>query len=97
MGGTNPTDKRELGQAHGGIIPMGIATILCLAILLSLLFIISISFAFMGSDGDEPYFKTILNSVAENSPGVYLFNQPTSPSRELMYLFDLDCPTRRKR
>lgn len=51
---------------------MGITAILCLAISLSLIFIITISFAFMGSDGDEPYFKKILNSAAENNPGVYL-------------------------
>ena len=72
MGGTHPTNKRRLGQAYGGIIPMGITAILCLAISLSLIFIITISSAFMGSDGDEPYFKKILNSAAENNPGVYL-------------------------
>lgn len=81
MGGTNPMNKRRTGQAHGGIVPMGISTILCLAISLSLFFITAISFAFMGSDGDEPYFKKTLNSVAQNNPGVHPSNQQILSSR----------------
>jgi hypothetical protein len=55
---------------HGGIIPLQTSTILFLAITFSLLFIVSISFAFMGDGGDEPYFKKTLNAVAQDSPGV---------------------------
>lgn len=68
-GRTNPKNGARLA-GHGGIIPLRITTILMLAVTLSLFFILSVCFAFMGYDGDEPYFKQTLNSVAQNNPGV---------------------------
>lgn len=52
------------------VIPLRGSTIVTLAIMASLFFIISISFAFLGADVEDPYFKTTLNKVAESSPGV---------------------------
>lgn len=68
MGGTHPKPLILAGRA--GVIPMRITTILTLAIILSCLFIMSISFAFLGEDDDEPHFKQLLGGVAQNSPGV---------------------------
>lgn len=75
MGSTNPKDdgKKQRLLGHAGIIPMGISTVIMLAVTLSLFFILSICFAFMGSDGDEPHFKKTLNDVAKNHPGVSCF------------------------
>jgi hypothetical protein len=72
MGSTTPYDhsKRPRLVGHGGIIPLRITTILTLSVIFSFFFILVISFAFMGDDGDEPYFKKTLNSIAQNSPGV---------------------------
>jgi hypothetical protein len=47
---------------------------LALAIMSSLLFITSISFAFFGADADEPFFKHMLNGIVETTPGVSLIN-----------------------
>jgi uncharacterized BrkB/YihY/UPF0761 family membrane protein len=71
MGSTTPgsSSKRPL-VGHGGVIPLRISTILSLSICFSLFFILAISFAFMGHDGDEPYFKKTLSNAAQNSPGV---------------------------
>ena len=68
-GRTTPRKDARLA-GHGGIIPLRIGTVLVLAATFSLLFILSICFAFIGDGGDEPYFKQTLNSVAQNSPGV---------------------------
>jgi hypothetical protein len=72
MGSTTPYDhnKRPHLIGHGGIIPLRITTILTLSVVFSFFFILVISFAFMGDDGDEPFFKKTLNDVAQNSPGV---------------------------
>ena len=51
---------------------MRVTTLLALGISLSLFFIMAISFAFLGEEGDEPYFKSVLTDVAQNSPGVSL-------------------------
>lgn len=52
------------------VVPLRGSTIVTLAILASLSFIICISFAFIGSDTDVPLFMQTLNIVAETSPGV---------------------------
>ncbi|KAF8967150.1 hypothetical protein BDZ97DRAFT_1656756 [Flammula alnicola] len=57
------------------VIPLRGSTIVTLAVISSLFFIISISFAFVGSDADEPFFKKTLNTVAETSPGVVLVGE----------------------
>ncbi|KAF8195564.1 hypothetical protein BJ912DRAFT_1021254 [Pholiota molesta] len=57
------------------VVPLRGSTIVTLAILASLLFIICISFAFIGSDADAPLFMQTLNTVAEKSPGVVLIGE----------------------
>ncbi|KAF7979664.1 hypothetical protein HWV62_41651 [Athelia sp. TMB] len=73
MGSTTP--KRSLARGNGGIIPMRVTTLLALGISLSLFFIMAISFAFLGEEGDEPYFKSVLTDVAQNSPGIVLLGE----------------------
>jgi hypothetical protein len=72
MGSTTPSDHRKRPRliGHGGVIPLRISTILTLCIFFSLLFILVISLAFLGEDGDVPYFKKTLDDVAQNTPGV---------------------------
>jgi hypothetical protein len=74
MGSTTPSDHRKRPRliGHGGVIPLQISTILTLCVFFSLLFILVISFAFLGEDGDAPYFKKTLDDVAQNSPGVLI-------------------------
>jgi len=54
------------------VIPLRGGTIIVLAMIASLFFIMSLSFAFIGADAGEPYFKRMLDTVAETSPGVHL-------------------------
>lgn len=51
-------------------VPLHSTTLVTIAIIASLFFIISISFAFLGADVEDPYFRTTLDTVAESSPGV---------------------------
>ncbi|KAF9475653.1 hypothetical protein BDN70DRAFT_813717 [Pholiota conissans] len=57
------------------VVPLRGSTIVTLAILSSLLFIICITFTFIGADADEPLFRQTLNDVAETSPGVVLIGE----------------------
>jgi hypothetical protein len=43
-----------------------------LAMITSLFFIMTLSFAFIGADAGEPHFKCMLDTVAGTSPGVHL-------------------------
>lgn len=52
------------------IVPLRGTTIVTLAILTSLLFILCISFSFIGADADGPPFVPALNAIAQASPGV---------------------------
>lgn len=54
------------------VIPLHGGTIIVLAMIASLFFIMSLSFAFIGADAGEPYFKRMLDTVAQTSPGVHL-------------------------
>ncbi|KDR82822.1 hypothetical protein GALMADRAFT_238418 [Galerina marginata CBS 339.88] len=56
-------------------IPLRGSTIVLLAIVSSVFFILSISMSFLGADADEPFFKNTLNTVAETSPGVVLIGE----------------------
>lgn len=49
---------------------MGVPTIIGFGITLSLFFIMAMCFAFLGEEGDVPFFKNALADVAQNSPGV---------------------------
>jgi hypothetical protein len=51
-------------------------TILCFALIFSLLFIIALSCAFLGADTEDvPPFKTMLDDIATNDPGVVLLGE----------------------
>ncbi|KAI0917244.1 hypothetical protein AcW2_007429 [Taiwanofungus camphoratus] len=76
-GGTKPgqnrsSRKKPLTVAKAGILPLGPAFIVAIAMAFSLVFILSLSFAFVGSDDDEPKFKSLLEDIANNSPGIVL-------------------------
>lgn len=62
---------------HGtnGVIPIRPITLLVLALLLSTLFTVAISFSFLGYEADEPYFMQTLNNVAETNPGIVLLGE----------------------
>jgi len=75
-GGTKPEQPACTRQpsivTKAGILPLGPTFLIGIAIGFSLIFIISISCAFIGSDDDEPPFKNFLNNIAETSPGIVL-------------------------
>ncbi|KAI0786818.1 hypothetical protein C8Q75DRAFT_720174 [Abortiporus biennis] len=65
-----PNSAKKLAT-RAGVLPLGSTFIVILAGFFSLLFIVCISFAFMGlEDGSE--FKDTLNDLARNSPGIVL-------------------------
>lgn len=60
----------------GGIIPLQNVTILIFALILSLLFILALSCSLLGGDvEDEPLFRSMLNDIATNDPGVVLLGE----------------------
>ncbi|KAG2126536.1 hypothetical protein DEU56DRAFT_822353 [Suillus clintonianus] len=80
MGGTSPIGRSRGDAVHlhtgtGGIVPLQNVTVLIFAIIFSLLFIIAVSFSFLGEDEDEPPFKSMLNDIAKNDPGVVLLGE----------------------
>jgi hypothetical protein len=52
------------------VVPLSGSTIVTFAIIASIFFVMSISFAFLGADIEDPHFKITLDNVAETSPGV---------------------------
>ncbi|OJA09410.1 hypothetical protein AZE42_03076 [Rhizopogon vesiculosus] len=82
MGGTIPISQSRhkkpatlLHTGTGGIIPLQNITVLILAIIFSLLFILALSCSFLGDDEDEPYFKRILNDIEVHNPGIVLLGE----------------------
>ncbi|KAI9058304.1 hypothetical protein FKP32DRAFT_1669200 [Trametes sanguinea] len=78
-GGTKPGDRvhpRELQTrkpvARAGVIPLGPAFIVGLAVFLSLLFILAVSCAFIPDEDEKMTFGAILDNVAANTPGIVL-------------------------
>ncbi|PCH40035.1 hypothetical protein WOLCODRAFT_136625 [Wolfiporia cocos MD-104 SS10] len=75
-GGTKPekTPKHKvpLTATRAGVIPLGPAFIVGIVVVFSLIFILSISCAFVGSEDDEPPFKSFLDDIATNNPGILL-------------------------
>ncbi|KAI0333652.1 hypothetical protein GY45DRAFT_1271339 [Cubamyces sp. BRFM 1775] len=69
---TKTGDEPPVHRARAGIIPLGPAFITGLAVLLSLLFILSISCAFLADEGAQPAFAALLDDVAANTPGIVL-------------------------
>ncbi|KAF8158150.1 hypothetical protein B0H34DRAFT_797567 [Crassisporium funariophilum] len=71
---SGPVARRRLVPSNM-VVPLRGSTIVALAIISSLFFIMSISFAFIGADADGPFFMKTLNSVAEISPGIVLIGE----------------------
>ncbi|KAH9891582.1 hypothetical protein C8Q73DRAFT_762752 [Cubamyces lactineus] len=65
-------DDLPVHRARAGIVPLGPAFIIGLAVLLSFLFILSLSCAFLADEGAQPAFSTLLDDVAANMPGIVL-------------------------
>ncbi|KAG0697630.1 hypothetical protein DFH29DRAFT_945208 [Suillus ampliporus] len=80
MGSTSPIvrsrgDAVHLRTGTGGIIPLQNVTLLIFAVIFSLLFILALSCSFLGVDGDEPFFKSMLNDISINDPGIVLLGE----------------------
>lgn len=81
MGGTSPigrsrSDTVQLHTSNGGIIPLQNVTILIFTLIFSLLFILALSCSFIGGDEeDEPLFKSMLNDIAMNDPGLVMLGE----------------------
>lgn len=81
MGGTSPIGRSRSDAVHlhtgtGGVIPLQNVTILIFTLIFSLLFILALSCSFLGGDEeDEPLFKSMLNDIAMNDPGVVLLGE----------------------
>ncbi|KAG1766111.1 hypothetical protein EV702DRAFT_1204274 [Suillus placidus] len=82
MGGTSPIGRRSRGDAvqlhtgSGGIVPLQNVTIFIFALIFSLLFILALSCSFLGgNEEDDLLFKSMLNDIATNNPGVALLGE----------------------
>ncbi|PFH54074.1 hypothetical protein AMATHDRAFT_53886 [Amanita thiersii Skay4041] len=67
--------SRNIGLKHIHITPFRGVLSMMLAVLVSFVFISSISLAFVGADIDEQFFKEMLDKLAETSPGIILFGE----------------------
>ena len=54
-------------------IPLRGSTVVKLAAISCIFFVVCVSMAFLGADADEPFFKSTLDSVAQTTPGVIAF------------------------
>ncbi|TCD70138.1 hypothetical protein EIP91_004608 [Steccherinum ochraceum] len=59
-------------RTRAGIVPLGPTFLVVMAVLFSLFFVGTISFAFIGSEEETPPFKTMLDAVARDTPGIVL-------------------------
>ncbi|KAI1793398.1 hypothetical protein LXA43DRAFT_1002371 [Ganoderma leucocontextum] len=69
-----PQTKTPL-TTRAGIIPLGPTFLVCMAVALSLLFIGTISLAFIADEDKPPVIVAVLNDVAANAPGIVLFGE----------------------
>lgn len=65
-----PPQTKPTLTTRAGIIPLGPTFLVCMAVALSLLFIGTISLAFIADEDKPPATAAVLNDVAANSPGV---------------------------
>lgn len=84
MGGTNSQsvtrsttsfveeDISKQPQPSNISVPLPGSTIVLLALVASIFFVLSISLAFIGANVEEPNFKLMLNSISQTNPGVRL-------------------------
>ncbi|KAI0823933.1 hypothetical protein BC628DRAFT_1420370 [Trametes gibbosa] len=59
-------------RTKAGIVPLGPAFIVGIAVLLSLLFTLALSCAFIADEDERPVFAAILDDAAANTPGIVL-------------------------
>ena len=55
---------------NNGIVPLGPLFVVGIGVVISLLFVAVISFAFIGAGEEDEIFKSTLDDIARNSPGV---------------------------
>ncbi|KAI0632341.1 hypothetical protein C8Q77DRAFT_918090 [Trametes polyzona] len=68
--GPNLPPLKPLTRA--GVMPLGPAFVVGIAALLSLLFVLAVSCAFIGDDDNPPPFAALLDDTAANAPGIVL-------------------------
>lgn len=77
--GARPRSRGDAVHQHtsiGGIVPLQNVTILIFTLIFSLLFILALSCSFLGGDvEDGPIFKSMLNDIATDDPGVVLLGE----------------------
>lgn len=56
------------------VVPLRGSTLITLAIIASLVFIFTISIAFVGANVDELYFTKMLDGIARTTPGVMIYS-----------------------
>lgn len=66
---TLPIEAARKFRGTAGVIPLGPAFIVGIAVIMSIFFIGALSFAFIGGE-DAPVFQNILDELAHTSPGV---------------------------
>ncbi|EKM49539.1 uncharacterized protein PHACADRAFT_265076 [Phanerochaete carnosa HHB-10118-sp] len=66
-----PKPEKPKVRGSGGVIPLGPTFIVGISIVISLFFIGSLSFAFIGAE-DAPVFRDTLDSLADQNPGLVL-------------------------
>ncbi|KAI0769006.1 hypothetical protein BD413DRAFT_86453 [Trametes elegans] len=72
---TSTEQKRPVNRAKAGIIPLGPAVIVGFAVLLSILFILAITCAFIPDEQEESLFARMLDDVAADTPGIVLIGE----------------------
>ncbi|KAM5533434.1 hypothetical protein V8D89_012872 [Ganoderma adspersum] len=70
-----PPQTKPALTTRAGIMPLGPTFLVCMAVALSLLFIGTISLAFIADEDKPPATAAILNDVAANTPGIVLFGE----------------------
>ena len=92
---TKAANEPPVHRARAGIIPLGPAFIIGLAVFLSILFILSLSCAFLADEDGKPAFAALLDDVAANTPGVSV--RPRLLSKHTSSPIAEDRPHRRRR
>ncbi|KAI0365730.1 hypothetical protein BV20DRAFT_1038783 [Pilatotrama ljubarskyi] len=69
---TKPAKQPPVLRAKAGVIPLGPAFVVGIAVFLSLLFIAAISCAFISDEDERSPFADLLDDTAANTPGIVL-------------------------
>ncbi|KAH9850124.1 hypothetical protein C2E23DRAFT_735631 [Lenzites betulinus] len=71
-GPSSGSSPSRASRTKAGIVPLGPAFVVGIAVLLSLLFILAISCAFIADEDERPMFAALLDDAAANTPGIVL-------------------------